>query len=197
MSRIFGWAMLGAMLIGGAFGSEALAQDGMKVIKLEMDGRKARNRAGADVLKQLVALESFDLVCLNVAIKLNGTQPNAVLASTEDDNQRYTVACRPGSDRMGDYPMAPGVEYFLPNIGTTNRQLISLLAYPGSHTEQPFNSVDCVADPDDKKSALFRIRGFFTVDNKDLNDRREIELRPATYANEPAITRQAAAKCLR
>jgi hypothetical protein len=173
----------------------AQAQDGMKTVKVEIDGRKAKNRAGEAALESIASMQSFDLVCLDIQIVMDGSQPNAALASTESDTQRYPVACRPG--RMGEFPMGSGVEYLLPNVGTVDKQSLSVLLFPGSRTEYRFNAVDCISDPQHAGAAVFRIRGFFTVDNKNLGDNRQIELRAASDQNEPSINRAAAAACLR
>lgn len=190
------WIAGAVVALGGTVASEAVAQESaLKTVRVQVDGRKPGNRATDEGRAALAGLSTFDLVCLNVDVVMDGSQRNAALASTENDTQRYPVACR--ADRMGAFPMGPGVEYYLPQLGKQNNQSLSLLVYPGSRGEQPFNTVDCVADPNNGRVARFRIRGFFTVDSKNLGSERLLELRPATYDKEPAITRQAAAECLK
>lgn len=190
-----GLALATAMLGGGLASSAQAQDDGLKTVRLQVDGRKAKKRADDASLTALTSLDAFDLVCLNATVVMDGSQRGVALASTTGDVNRYPVACRPG--RMGDYPMGSGVEYLLPGLGTVGQQTINLLVFPGSPSEHHYNSVSCVADPTDKGVAIFRIRGFFTVDSKDLADVREIDLRPASYGKEAAITRQAAAACLK
>jgi len=125
------------------------------------------------------------------SITVDGSQPAAILTSNEGDMRRYPVDCRKG--QLGSFPMAAGVEYYLPAIGTLGGAEIDLEVYPGTRTNHAFNDVSCIASSEGGNAATFRISGFYTVRTHDFGERRVVEFRPALGRG---VSRQAAAACL-
>ncbi|MEN0064517.1 MAG: hypothetical protein AAGA48_20380 [Myxococcota bacterium] len=170
----------------------AYAQDDAIDLTVPIDARKEANRATGATLKSLDKLANHSLVCVDIKVTVDGSQPAAILTSNEGDMRRYPVDCRKG--QLGSFPMASGVEYYLPNIGKVGKAEVDLEVFPGTRTTHPFNDVNCVASSEGGKSATFHISGFYLVRSHNFGDRRVIELRPA--ANGDGVSRKAAAACL-
>ena len=177
-----------ALLLGLA--PEARAQ-GASDLDVTVDARKESNRASSATLKSLQALKNHSLVCLDVKITVDGSQPAAILTSNEGDMRRYPVDCRAG--QLGSFPMAAGVEYYLPTVGKLGKSEVDIEVYPGTRTNHPFNDASCVASSEGGKAATFRLSGFYTVMTHDFGERRVVEFRPATGKG---VNREAASNCL-
>lgn len=169
----------------------AHAQDRAIDLSVSVDGRKESARASAAALKRLDKLENHSLVCLDIRVTVDGSQPAAILTSNEGDMRRYPVDCR--ASQLGSFPMSSAVEYYLPAIGKLGKAEVDVEVYPGSRTNHPFNDVSCIASDAGGRSATFRITGFYTVRSQDFGDRQVVEFRPATGKG---VNRAAAAACL-
>lgn len=180
-------SVLGLSLLAGP----ARADDAID-LDVAIDARKADNRANNATLRKLDKLANHSLVCLNIAVTTDGSQQAAILTATEGDRRRYPVDCRKG--QLGSFPMAGGIEYYLPNIGTFGGAEVDLEIYPGTRTVHPFNDVDCEDSNQPAPAATFRIVGFYTVRSHDFGSRRVVEFRPAPVGG--GVSREAAVKCL-
>lgn len=169
----------------------AHAQDAAVEMKVPIDARKESDRASGATLKALEKLQNHSLVCLDVKVTVDGSQPAAILTSNEGDMRRYPVDCRQG--QLGSFPMSSGVEYYLPAVGKLGKADVDIDIYTGSRTDHPFNDVSCIESSEGGKAATFRISGFYTVRTNDFGDRRVVEFRPASGAG---VNRKAAAACL-
>jgi len=181
-----------AILAGGlllASSGSAMAQDAVDMT-VEVDARKASARASSATIKALEGLKNRALVCLDLQVTADGSQRGAILTASEGDVRRYPVDCRKG--QLGSFPMAEGVEYYLPVVGKIGKTEVDIEVYPGMRTTHPFNDVRCVA-ASDGDAAVFHISGFYTVMSHDFGERRVFEFRPATGKG---VTREAAQACL-
>ena len=184
-------AVLTSAMMLGMLSDVAQAQDAAIDLTVPIDARKEADRASGATLKTLDKLTNHALVCLDVKITVDGSQPAAILTSNEGDMRRYPVDCR--KSQLGSFPMAASVEYYLPAVGKLGKSEVDLEVYPGSRTSNPFNDVSCISSNEGGKAATFRITGFYTVRKHDFGDRQVVEFRPATGKG---VSRQAAANCL-
>ena len=188
--KFWAWGVIAAL---GCVSATAAAQEAAKDLTIEIDGRKAANPpATSETLQTLTQLSNHSLVCMDVKITVDGSKPTAILTSNEGDLRRYPVDCRKG--QMGSFPMAAGLEYYLPSVGTVDGAEIDVEIYPGSRTTNPFNDVDCVTSTAGAQAATFHLSGFYTVRSHNFGSRRVIEFRPAPQGD--GVSRSAAARCL-
>lgn len=133
-----------------------------ETVSLELDRRSGALPDPASAQK-VEKLAITPLVCLDLKVRLDGLQSDAVRRSAEEDNpsvvSRDLVPCGPAM--TGQLGMGPGIEYYVVTQGAAGSR-IDLSIYPGSRTEHVANDVACVFDADGK-SASFRARGLYTT----------------------------------
>jgi len=184
-------AVLTSAMLLGMLSDVAQAQDAAVEVKVSIDARKESDRATSKVLDKLSKLTNHALVCLDVRVTADGSQPAAILTSNEGDMRRYPVDCR--RSQLGSFPMASSVEYYLPAIGKVGKAELDVEVYPGGRTDHPFNDVSCIASSEGGNAAVFHITGFYVVRKHDFGERQVVEFRPATGKG---VSREAASACL-
>ena len=134
----------------------------------------AVNVEGLKTKNYLQELANTRFVYLDLKVLLDGTDEDAVLQSTEEDDRRTPVDCQQG--RFGPLPMVDGMEYFLATSYEGKR--ITATFYPGTRAQHTFNDVACTFDIRIKKRAVFHLRGFFAVVSNTFEDSVSFQLRP-------------------
>jgi hypothetical protein len=139
----------------------AVASAQSEAVSIELDRRSgaAANAAAAQAVEKLATAK---LVCLDFKVRLDGSQPDAIRRSAEEENPsivtRDLVPCGPAM--TGQLGMGPSIEYYVVSQGAAGNR-IDISIYPGSRTVHVANDVACVFDSDGK-SASFRARGLYT-----------------------------------
>ena len=178
---------LGALALMAGFSFAVLTQTS-PVKALDIFDETLDKREGADKKKKkstrsILGFKAADFkklskkknVYIDLKIRLDGKTKYSVLSSEEEEERRYNVDCRAGA--YGRFPMGSGTEYYV-KTGDSSGQRIDLSIFPGSRSENPDNDISCVADRENPKSAILRIRGIYKVLNNDFGDRLIVELRP-------------------
>jgi hypothetical protein len=131
----------------------------------------ARSVTPADAAIQQLLGKRF--VNLDIEVLIDGSDADAVQTSIEASDRRYPAKCAPGV--LGSQIMSPDIEYFFTSVDQAGKQ-VRVSVYPGSRTDFPFNKVTCLPGPR-ADTAIFKVQGYYLVDQDDLGTAIELELR--------------------
>ncbi len=135
------------------------------------DGQSQRSLTTASEAAQQLLGKRF--VNLDLEILIDGSDTDAVQTSIEASDRRYPAKCSPGV--YGSQIMTTDIEYFFTSTDPGGKQL-RVSVYPGARTEFPFNKVTCLPGPR-ADTAIFKVQGYYLVDQDDLGNEIELELR--------------------
>ena len=167
MSRIFefqrpGRRCLSLFSLIAGLGCPLAAVAAPETISIEIDRTADATPLKRETAGEIEKLERTPLICLNLRIRLDGSDQNTLRSSFQEQDAnpvvRRSVECGPAL--TGSLQMGPGVEYYVVTQGVAGNR-IDLSIYPGSRTEHISNDVACAFDGADSKSAWFNTRGLY------------------------------------
>ena len=162
-----------AMLLAVAHAGAAARSFENTAVKLDKtkEGQSGRSLATASEAAQQLLNKRF--VNLDLEILIDGSDADAVQTSIEASDRRYPAKCAPGV--LGSQIMTADIEYFFTSTDQSGKQ-VRVSVFPGARTEFPFNKVTCLPGPRGD-TAIFKVQGYYLVDQDDLGNEIELELR--------------------
>jgi hypothetical protein len=161
-----------AAILAAAAGLSAAPRFDSASVKLDKTrGAETRSLTPANEVAQQLLGKRY--VNLDLEVLIDGTDDDAVQTSIEPADRRYPAKCGPGV--FGSLIMTSDIEYFFTSRDNTGKQ-VRVSIYPGARTAFPFNKVTCLPGPR-PDTAVFKVQGYYLVDQDDLGTEIELQLR--------------------